>query len=159
MPRKLNCFRLVAVLAVWTMAALAPRAAEAGVLYDFSYTGSGNGDVSGQFDVSSGIIDGITGTSSLFGTITGLTSLFGNDNVFSASSPWLSNGGVSFTTTSGTSLNLFTLNPSSWGLSRAGLNGFGALTVSAATVPEPMSAALIVTGLIGLGLTRYRRRV
>jgi hypothetical protein len=112
----------LAAIAAGAMVVCSPRAAKASE-YDFSFTASGGpvGDASGVFDVTGNLITGISGTTN-FGTITGLTSYLGNDNGFSPTSPWLTFNGVSFTTSDGRKVNLFT-EPlvGGWGLEAVGV--------------------------------------
>jgi len=179
--------RAAAILILGALAAggLAPRARAVPVTYDFAYTqtavsifsgGTGTGNITGQFSVDGGAITGITGSTSLFGAITGLLPPGSfpigaeNSNAFTATSPWLDGGGVSFTTAA----RVFNLSYDSFNLVWDGLtelssggggtSGSGTLVVTAAgsigdpvPIPDPGSLTLLAGGLLGLAATRRRR--
>ena len=162
------------------------RDAQAALLaYNFTYTqtavsvftgGTGTGNITGRFTVDGGTITGITGSTSLFGAITGLRPIgsfpigFENDNAFSAASPWLDAGGVSFATAT----RVFNVSYGSFdqvwdGLTELssggdGTSGSGTLVVTSAgsvgdpiLVSEPASLALLAGALLGMA-ARHRRR-
>ena len=161
------------ILAAGAAALALSGAAHAGT-YELTFTGT---DVSGDvFITTSGsnvtAVSGWLADSEVAAgqfTLTGLSGYAGADNTFSANSPYITLGGLSFATASEGNFNLANLegygNYHGFGLLSSVLDpaGSGAshpivsvdLTVSA--VPEPGNLALMLAGALGLfGMTRRR---
>ena len=140
--------------------------------YELTFTGT---DVSGDvFATTNGsnvtaIWGSVTDSDVGPGTfaITGLSSYAGSDNTFSASSPYVTYGGLSFTTTTdGGAYNLANLDGASdyvllssvlnpgGGVQEVGLTN---ITFGVSAVPEPANLALMMAGLLGLAVVSRRR--
>ncbi len=139
--------------------------------YELTFTGT---DVSGDvFATTSGsnvtaIWGSVTDSEVGPGTfaVTGLSTYAGSDNTFSASSPYVTYGGLSFSTVAGGAYNLANLDGASdyvllssvlnpgGGVQEVGLTN---ITFGVSAVPEPANLALMTAGLLGLALVSRRR--
>jgi hypothetical protein len=116
--------------------------------------------------VSAGGADMVTGiTGTVNGSlITGLNTFNGADNLlFPAGTTFLSTHGISFVTTSGQDINIFSFFPqgtppsgNAYGELSANPSAFGVGTFTISAVPEPSTWAMMLLGLIGLGFA-FRR--
>ena len=146
-------------------------------VYDFSYYASGgpsgrefgrgtitlsNTDPDGFYQVLD--IDGSANRS----IITGLSDYAGADNIVYANGPLVDQGGISFSTASGTDYNFYSLDnayavlssttePYAWASNRSPLNRLCATYVSSA-VPEPSTWLLLIAGIGGIGLMLRRAK-
>ncbi len=159
------------ILAAGAAALALSGAAHAGT-YELTFTGT---DVSGDIfatttgnavtSISGWVTDSEVGAGAF--TITGLSPYAGSDNTFSASGPYVTYGGLSFSTVAGGDYNLANidgqsgfvflssvLNPGG-GIQAQGLTNI-ALNVNA--VPEPAPLALMLAGLGMMGLVARRRQ-
>ena len=102
------------------------------------------------------------------GSITGLSSYASADNLFGPSSPYVDFGGLSFSTTSGVTYNLY-YNAGVYRVSDSITDPSGSgpitndspvtLAVEVVAVPEPSAWALMLAGLgVGGAILRYGRR-
>ncbi|WP_137176873.1 hypothetical protein [Roseomonas sp. AR75] len=136
--------------------------------YSFSYTDTtgGGDDYSGLLTVNGGLVTGISGTSAQYGTISGLlpagTSFGGgtpSDNVFSASAPFLTQGGIWFTTQV-MPVGLYTAFGDFFSVTSQGGSSVGTFTATLVPgpgpepVPAPGALAVLLAGVAGLGLAR-----
>ena len=158
-----------------TIAAAAVALAFAGTAqattYDFSYFGSTDASINGSGEFFTGsptspyLLTGITGNVNGSGGITGLSSYAGADNLlyFPASPGYVDFSGISFSTSTGPSWNLYydngtfalrsDLNPGGNASSESPIN----LTVTAA-IPEPETYAMMLAGLGLMGFVIRRRK-
>jgi len=168
---------------------LIASAAQASI-FDLSFSGSDEtGSVSGTLQIDATLtatpgqytlnsISGQVSDSAIAGgpfTLTGLLSLYaGADNLFFyPTQPYVSFGGISFTTVGGGDFNLglggsgpfgylfnaSALNPSGNAQvnTLAGSTSLSEFTVTEA-VPEPSTWAMMILGFAGIGYMTYRRR-
>lgn len=106
----------------------------------------------------------VTGITGMFNgsDITGLSTVFGANNLYYLSGPFFVDGqGISFTTASGGSANLFITNSTSYRVNAGGLLT-GLVTASSmaapGAVPEPASWAMMIVGMGAIGFAMRRRQ-
>ena len=155
----------------------AGQASAAPLQFNFSYsdgasnTGSGTITTDDILNASGGYtVTGITGTANAY-TITGLSTYASADNTlyYPEASGFVSYGGISFSTDSGTDFNLAALATNDYFVldsmtNPSGQAGSGVYAISlevtpvtdSAAVPEPASIALIGLGLLGMSAKRRR---
>ena len=158
------------ILAAGAAALALSGAARAGT-YELTFTGT---DISGDIfatttgnavtSISGWVTDSEVGAGTF--TVTGLSPYAGSDNTFSASSPHVTFGGLSFSTVAGGDYNLANLDGGSdFVLLSSVLNpgggiqvqGLTNITLGVSAVPEPANLALMLAGIVGLvGVTRRR---
>ena len=121
--------------------------------------------ITGSFVTGAGT-DAITGFVALDGQGDWYDASWNWDNAFGAATPWVTNGGILFTTAGGASANLF-LDGGNYVLSykyQAGngvdnyIPGAVSSTLSVAPVPLPAAGLLLVGGLGALGAIKRRRK-
>jgi hypothetical protein len=134
-------------------------------LIDISYFGI---EGSGKFQVDATLVSpGSYDVASIIGygngsQITGLSPYASSDNHLSfPDASYVSVGGLSFTTTGGTSYNLYSWNGGYYELSSAndpiGYTGNGTPITMTVGVPEVSTWAMMLAGFAGLGFVGYRR--
>jgi hypothetical protein len=161
---KLVTLGLAAALAIGTVSA-----ASAGT-YDFIYTGAGVSG-SGAIVTTGTTVDSVTGSvfDSAVGTgpfsITGLSSYAGSDNTFSGTSPYLTFGGLSFTTGTGGDFNLAALTQggSTYTVDSSVTDPGGSpetpISLSISAVPEPSVWIMMLGGIAMMGAAlRFGRK-
>ncbi len=158
------------ILAAGAAALALSGAAHAGT-YELTFTGTAiSGDIfatttgNAVTSISGWVTDSEVGAGTF--TITGLSPYAGSDNTFSPSSPYVTFGGLSFSTVAGGDYNLANLDGGSdFVLLSSVLNpgggiqvqGLTNITLGVSAVPEPASLALMLAGIVGLaGVTRRR---
>ncbi len=161
----------IAVVAVATLLALP---AKANTYFDFSYYGTGVAG-SGAFTASGTAgnytLTGVTGIANGL-AITGFSAYANSDNmVFSPSTPAISEGGISFTS-SGDTWNIYSLGGSYY-ITSVNLfndpNGVGVVggtfgtTLASLSIQDPLPSTplpstwtMLIAGCLGLGLLAYR---
>lgn len=141
-------------------------------MFEFQFTGTGVtadlfANASGLGAPITSITGSLTDTNVGPGTfvVTGLSSYASADNLLASTAPWVTYSGLSFTTDTGGSFNLFdnggtyqlltsTSNPGGY----ANGAGFTNLSMTVTAVPEPGALAMMMAGLLGLvGVSRRRQ--
>ena len=99
-------------------------------------------------------------------TITGLSPYAGADQQFSPAFPYVDYAGLSFSTNTGGDYNFATVGGNLWFVSSIGdpagveqTQGVTLITPTVTAVPEPANAALLLAGVLGLGVMARRRAV
>ena len=158
------------ILAAGAAALALSGAAHAGT-YELAFTGT---DISGDIfatttgttvtSISGWVTDSEVGAGTF--AITGLSGYASSDNTFSAGSPYVTFGGLSFSTVAGGDFNLANLDgQSDFALLSSVLNpgggiqaqGLTNISLNVSAVPEPAPLALMLAGIVGLvGVTRRR---
>jgi hypothetical protein len=134
-------------------------------LFDITYSGTGG---SGEFHIDATLVSpGIYDVTSIFGNgngaqITWLSSYASSDNQLSyPGEPFFSGSGLSFTTSVGTSYNLYSWNGGYRQLSSLidpiGYAENGTPTTLTVAVPELSTWAMMIAGFACLGFVGYRR--
>lgn len=155
----------------------APAAFAAPDLYTFSFSGpgiSGSGTLTTVDESPSSLVTSATGTifdsNGLSGgpyTITGMSLYAGADNLlFFPTEPYVSLGGISFTTDAGMDFNIggggaippfgYVVNNSQNDPGGSAENDISTLVITDVDVPEPTTMALLGAGLAGIGVIRRR---